>query len=60
MGSKPSADTMFEIGPITKVFTSLLLADMAERVEVMLDDPVARYLPKGVTVPSRNGRQIRW
>ena len=38
-------DTLFEAGSITKVFTSLLLADMAERGEVALEDPVARYLP---------------
>lgn len=51
-------DTVFEIGSITKVFTTLLLADMAGRGEVGLDDPVAGYLPAGVTVPERGGRQI--
>lgn len=51
-------DTVFEIGSITKVFTALLLTEMVTRGEVALDDPVARYLPAGVTVPSRNGRQI--
>ena len=30
---------------MTKVFTALLLADMAERGEVRLSDPAARYLP---------------
>jgi len=38
-------DSVFEIGSITKVFTSLLLVDMAQRGEVALDDPVAKYLP---------------
>lgn len=38
-------DTVFEIGSITKVFTALLLADMAARGEVALVDPVAKYLP---------------
>ena len=38
-----NGDTLYEIGSITKVFTSLLLADMVERGEVALDDPVARY-----------------
>lgn len=51
-------DTVFEIGSITKVFTCLLLADMAERGEVALDDPAARYLPASVDVPERGGRQI--
>src|ERR1051325_10969913 len=34
-----NGDTVFEIGSITKVFTSLLLADMVQRGEVALDDP---------------------
>jgi serine-type D-Ala-D-Ala carboxypeptidase/endopeptidase len=52
-------NTIFEIGSITKVFTSLLLADMVLRREVSLDDPVAKYLPSDVKVPERPGRQIK-
>ncbi len=51
-------NSVFEIGSITKVFTSLLLADMAHRGEVALDDPVAKYLPSNIKVPERNGRAI--
>jgi D-alanyl-D-alanine-carboxypeptidase/D-alanyl-D-alanine-endopeptidase len=51
----PDADTLFEIGSNTKVFTALLLAEMAARGEVGLDDPVALA---GVALPERNGRQI--
>lgn len=51
-------DTIFEIGSITKVFTTLLLAEMAQCGEVGLDDPVAKYLPETVRVPERDGRQI--
>jgi serine-type D-Ala-D-Ala carboxypeptidase/endopeptidase len=51
-------DTVFEIGSITKVFTALLLAEMATRGEVALDDPMATYLPDRVRMPSRSGRQI--
>ena len=51
-------DTLFEIGSITKVFTALLAADMAQRGELKLDDPIAKYLPPGTKVPERNGRQI--
>lgn len=39
--------TIFEIGSLTKVFTALLLADMAERGEVRLSESAARYLPGG-------------
>lgn len=51
--------TLFEIGSITKVFTGTLLADMASRGEVALDDPVQKHLPAGVTVPSRSEVEIR-
>ena len=54
----PDGDTVYEIGSITKVFTSLILADMIEKGEVKPDDPVAKFLPATVKVPSRNGRQI--
>ena len=57
-GPEITAETIFEIGSITKVFTALLLADMVERGEVALDDPVRKYLPNGVTVPSRSRRDI--
>lgn len=53
-----NTNSIFEIGSITKVFTSLLLQDMADHGEVSLDDPVAKYLPASVSVPSRNGKQI--
>jgi serine-type D-Ala-D-Ala carboxypeptidase/endopeptidase len=49
---------VFEIGSITKTFTASILADMAARGEVRLDDPVAAYLPASVRIPARNGRQI--
>ena len=52
------ADNVFEIGSITKVFTASILADMASRGEVRLDDPVAKYLPSSAHIPSRNDRQI--
>lgn len=51
-------NTVFEIGSISKVFTSLLLADMVRRGEVALTDPVATFLPPTVHVPERAGRRI--
>ncbi len=52
------AHSVFEIGSIGKVFTSALLADMAVRGEVRLDEPVAKLLPPSVAVPSRGGKAI--
>jgi CubicO group peptidase (beta-lactamase class C family) len=51
-------DTIFEIGSVSKVFTSLLLADMVNRKEVSLDDSVAKYLPDSVKIPERSGKSI--
>jgi D-alanyl-D-alanine-carboxypeptidase/D-alanyl-D-alanine-endopeptidase len=50
--------TVFEIGSITKVFTSTLLAEMVQRREVKLDDPISKYLPRNVKVPSSKDREI--
>ncbi len=50
--------TLFEIGSITKVFTAILLADMAQRGEVALDNPIASYLPDSVGVPTRGDQVI--
>jgi CubicO group peptidase (beta-lactamase class C family) len=55
---KLDGDTIFEIGSVSKVFTSLLLADMVSRKEVSLDDPAAKYLPISVTMPERSGKFI--
>ena len=54
----PSAESVYEIGSNSKVFTSLLLMDMVQRGEVKLDDPVSKYLPKTVHMPARNGKEI--
>src|SRR5580765_8985296 len=54
----PDGDTVFEIGSITKAFTALLLADMAVKNDLALNDPVAKYLPAEFKVPTRNGKAI--
>src|SRR6185369_10839785 len=51
-----TGDSVFEIGSVTKVFTSLLLAQMVEAGEVRLDDPIARYVPPSVKSP--RARQV--
>jgi serine-type D-Ala-D-Ala carboxypeptidase/endopeptidase len=51
-------DTIFAIGSITKVFTTILLADMVNRGLVNLDDPIEKYLPRSIKVPTYNGQKI--
>jgi serine-type D-Ala-D-Ala carboxypeptidase/endopeptidase len=53
-----NGDSVFEIGSVTKVFTAVLLADMVERSEVGLNDPISKYLPKSVKTPTRDGKEI--
>jgi serine-type D-Ala-D-Ala carboxypeptidase/endopeptidase len=43
---------------MTKVFTALLLADMVQRGEVALENPIAKYLPGGTRIPEWNGQPI--
>jgi len=44
-----------EIGSISKAFTGVLLAEMAERKELSLDDTVQQHLPAGVAMPRFGG-----
>ncbi len=57
-GVAPNGDTVYEIGSISKVFTSVVLADMTLRGIVKLDDPVQRHLPPNVKVPVFDGKPI--
>lgn len=60
--SPVTPDTLFEIGSISKTFTSLLLADMALKGDVKLDDPVEKYLPqdfRGLKLRDHTGAPIR-
>ena len=51
----PNGQTIFELGSITKVFTGVLLAEMAEEGLVRLDDPLDVHLPSGVSPPIHDG-----
>ena len=55
---QPDGNTMYEIGSVTKVFTTLLLADMVLKKQVNLDDPISKYLPAHVKVPIIKGKAI--
>ncbi|MFH1616571.1 MAG: serine hydrolase [Planctomycetota bacterium] len=56
--AKPDESTVFEIGSITKVFTSLMLAEMVETGSMSLRDPIWKYLPENVRCPAVDGNEI--
>ena len=57
-GTVPTGKTIFEIGSVSKVFTASLLSELVERGEVSLDDPLTKFVPDGIRVPSRNDKPI--
>lgn len=57
-GSKVDENKVFEIGSISKTFTTLILADMVQKGEVALEDPISKYLPDGINSPKFDGKEI--
>ncbi len=58
MKQVPTGNTIFEIGSITKTFTSILLADAVLSGKLKLDDPVNKYLPKNIPVLQFNDKPV--
>lgn len=52
-----SEETIFEIGSITKLFTTLILMDMTTNGNVQLDAPIEAYLPD-IKTPEFEGKKI--
>ena len=52
-----NGNTIF-IASITKVFTTTLLADMVKQGLVKLEDPIEKYLPATVKIPTYNRHKI--
>ncbi|MCH7688038.1 MAG: serine hydrolase [Planctomycetes bacterium] len=57
-GRVPNADTIYEIGSTSKVFTGLLLADAVAHGHVRLDQAASELLPAGVSMPSHGEQTI--
>jgi len=55
----PDSNTVFDIGSITKTFTTTLLSNIILKGVIDLSDTVGHYLPAGqVTMPTYNGIEI--
>jgi CubicO group peptidase (beta-lactamase class C family) len=52
-----SEDSIFEIGSISKIFTTLLLMDQVAKGKICLNDPIEKFLPD-VKIPSKNNKKI--
>jgi D-alanyl-D-alanine-carboxypeptidase/D-alanyl-D-alanine-endopeptidase len=57
-GPAPDADTVFELGAVTKVFTALLTTTAIARGEMAMDTPISQLLPFGLKLPSKDGTSI--
>lgn len=57
---KPDYETIYEIGSVSKLFTSLLLADAVVRGEINLYANADVTNPAGIHLPSRDGHSIKW
>jgi serine-type D-Ala-D-Ala carboxypeptidase/endopeptidase len=57
-GAPVDEHSIYEIGSISKVFTGILLAQAVQDGKLKLDDPIKKYLPAEVKVPTRNGVEI--
>jgi CubicO group peptidase (beta-lactamase class C family) len=57
---KPSNLTLYEIGSVSKVFTSLLLAHAVVQGKIDLAAAAATTNASGIRLPARDGRSITW
>ena len=57
-GTDVDENSVFEIGSISKTFTTIMLSDEVLQGHMKLSDPISKYLPQEVKVPTRNGKVI--
>ncbi|MFT4537752.1 MAG: D-alanyl-D-alanine-carboxypeptidase/D-alanyl-D-alanine-endopeptidase [Planctomycetota bacterium] len=58
-GDEPNADTVYEIGSVSKVFTGILLADAAQRELLDVEDTVQDIVGDAFTMPMYEEEPIR-
>ena len=56
--SKPDENSIFEIGSVTKTFTSSLLSDLNRKGEINIQDSIQTYLPIFKNVVAENNKII--
>jgi CubicO group peptidase (beta-lactamase class C family) len=57
-GRKLDENTQFQVASISKLLTSVAMADMVREGRLSLDDPADKYLPKEYRLPILGGKAI--
>ena len=57
-GFEVNEHSIYEIGSISKVFTTIMLSEMVLLDKMKLTDPIKTYLPSTIAVPTRNSKEI--
>lgn len=57
-GKVPEANTFFEIGSITKVFTAIATVDFLKSRQLTVDEPIQRFLPPSIKKLEKDGQEI--
>jgi len=57
-GNKPTKNTTYDIGSISKTFTATIFMDMAKKNEISIDAPVESFLPRELSIPQIGENQI--
>jgi CubicO group peptidase (beta-lactamase class C family) len=55
---RPAGNARFEIGSISKTFVGVLIAEMVERGEMKLDEPLESPVPRGTATPGTAAKPI--
>lgn len=58
-GIVPDSNTIYEIGSITKVFTSIILADLVEKKIINYNDPISKFLPDSIPRLKYKNKEIK-
>lgn len=53
-----NSETEFQIGSLTQIFTAAILAYYVEEGTVSLDDPISKFFPKSIKMPTFEGVEI--
>jgi serine-type D-Ala-D-Ala carboxypeptidase/endopeptidase len=57
-GEVPKANTFFEIGSITKVFTAIAVVDFLKSRQLTIDEPIQKFLPNTIKKLEKDGQEI--